>query len=170
VHDTLTNGGFEAPAVGAANYLTIAPCAEPVDFAWAVTTNNADVVSNGYFGTSSVAYEGTQFADLVGYGGTGGIKQSFKTTPGMTYTLGFAYANNPISTTTASALVTLTSSTGNVFFSQTITHDTSTTSAADWTTFGMTFQAADGTTTLTFETTVGGNNGGILIDAVTVAP
>jgi hypothetical protein len=170
VHDTLANGGFEAPSVGTASFLNFGPCAEPADFGWAVTTNNIDLVSNGVLGTTSMAYEGTQSVDLVGTGTTGGIKQSFKTTSGTTYTLGFAYANNPISTTTASALVTLKSSAGNVFLSQTITHNTSTRSAADWTLFNMTFMAADSTTTLTFENTVGATNGGIVIDAVTVAP
>jgi hypothetical protein len=170
VYETLTNGGFEAPAVGTASYLNIAPCAEPAAFGWAITTNNVDLVSNGVLGTTSTAFEGTQAVDLVGVGSTGGIKQSFRTTAGTTYTLGFAYANNAVSTTTASALVTLKSSAGNVLLTQTITHSTSTRSAADWKTLSMSFTAADGITTLTFETTVGGGNGGIVIDAVTVTP
>ena len=66
-----------------------------------MTTNNVDIVNAIYSGAA--AYEGNQYLDLVGYGTTGAIAQGFATTPGRTYDLTFAYANNPWSTPSASA-------------------------------------------------------------------
>jgi hypothetical protein len=48
-------------------------------------------------------------------------------------------------------------------------HNTSTSGNLDWTTYSGSFVANSEFTTLAFNTTLGGNNGGILLDAVAVS-
>jgi len=160
----LTNGSFEDPSIGTwyLNETTSIP-------GWTVTTNNVDVVAQGYNGPSA-AYDGQQYLDLVGYGSTGGIQsQSFATVAGQTYRLTFAYANNPWSTSTASANVRVQDGTSNTLLLQEVTHSGSTTNTLGWSLFSQSF-IADGTSaTIRFDETVGGGNGGVMLDAVGVA-
>ena len=136
---------------------------------WIIFPNNVDLVSGPISGAP--AYNGNNYLDLVGYGSTGGISQVFKTTPGETYDLSFAYGNNPWSTSTASASVNVYGLNGTHIvdlLTADVTHSGSTTSNIYWTVFTETFTADYKLTTLVFNNIVGGNNGGALLDAVSV--
>lgn len=161
------NGGFEAPAIAASTFLNIVGGSEPVGFTWVVTTNNIDVFSNGVLGTTALAYEGLQALDLVGFGSTGAISQTFATSAGQTYRLRFAYGNNPVSTATASADVRVVDGATSLLATS-ITHDTSRLDDFHWSLFDATFVGTGGIVSLSFVNTVGGSNGGILLDGVTV--
>lgn len=157
----ILNGSFETPVVPPATFQNIPVGSEPAGFDWTVVTNSVDLVSN------VLAYEGDQLLDLVGFGSTGAIQQTFATVAGQQYTFFFAYANNPISTTTASADVTITDGV-TTLLSQSITHNTSTISDLDWATLNLSFIATGTSATLLYNNTVGSNNGGILLDAVDI--
>jgi hypothetical protein len=163
----IQDGGFETPDIGDVWYQTFtSPFPTPLD-SW--TPSNVDIVSSLGAPGNAPAYQGVQYLDLVGTGpdgtelSTGMISQTFGTVAGQTYTLSFAYSNNPWSTSTASASVSVDGLSGGV------THDTSTTTDLDWLTYTNTFVATSSSATLTFIETVGSNNGGVLIDAVSVA-
>ncbi len=155
-------GGFETPGIGDVWYQTFT---SPFD-SW--TPSNVDIVSSLGAPGNAPAYQGVQYLDLVGTGldgtelSTGTISQTFGTVAGETYTLTFAYANNPWSTSTASASFSVDGLAGDV------THDTSTTTDLNWLVYTDTFVATSSTATLTFSETVGGNNGGVLLDAISV--
>jgi hypothetical protein len=159
----LQDGGFESPNIGAVWYQTFT---SPFD-GWNPT--NVDIVSSLGAPGNAPAYQGLQYLDLVGTGlngaqlSTGMISQTFMTVPGRTYTLSFAYANNPWSTSTASESVSVDG------LSASVTHNTSTTTDLNWLTYANTFAATSSSATLTFTETVGANNGGVLLDAVSVA-
>lgn len=167
----LTNGGFETPVLDSSNapqgYLDITAGNEAVAgfTGWTITTNGVDIYTNGVLGSSATVYEGVQALDLVGFGSAGGISQSFSTVIGQQYSLSFAYGHNGISTTTASAEVLL-SDTNGTLLDTIITHDNL--SPTEWVLFSQTFTASASTTTLSFTETVGGNNGGVVLDAVSV--
>lgn len=163
----IVNGSFESPVIGAATFLNVAPGGEPAGFDWLVTTNTVDIISQGVLGSTAPMASGTQAVDLVGLGSTGGIQQSFSTVAGMSYTLQFSYANNPIAGGSPSALVTIKDG-SNTLLSQTVTHSTSNGGNFDWNVFSMNFVASGTTATLQFETSVGGNNGGVFVDDVSV--
>lgn len=163
----LVNGGFETPAIGPATFQNIVVGAEPAGFAWTVTNDNVDLFSNGVLSTTAVAYEGVQALDLVGFGSAGGVSQSMSTTLGTTYRLRFAYANNPISTGGASARIDITDG-ATALLARSVTHATSTTSDFDWDLFEATFVGTGNAVTLRFVNTVGQNNGGVFLDAVSV--
>jgi hypothetical protein len=169
VHANLiVNGSFETPVI-APPFLNIGVGGEPAGFAWTVTTNNVDIIRQGAFGWTAPEFDGLQALDLVGFGSTGGIQQAFATTPGQQYTLFFAYANNPGPgvPTPASAAVTITSG-GTTLLNQSISHGTSTTSNFNWTPLSLTFTATGTSAALAFNETVGGANGGIFLDAVSI--
>lgn len=163
----LVNGSFETPAIAPASFFDFGVGGEPAGFAWTVTTNTVDIVSNGWSG--GTAFDGVQWLDLVGFGTTGGVEQTFVTTPGQQYTLSFAYANNPVTGVPGpfSADVAITSGAATLL-NQSISHGTSTTSGLDWTPFSMTLAATGTSATLAFDETVGGPNGGIFLDAVSI--
>jgi uncharacterized protein DUF642/PEP-CTERM motif-containing protein len=168
--DLIVNGGFEFPPIGNVFYqnygtFTNNPYAGPSFQGWAVTTNNVDIV-NPIAGWNAPAYQGAQILDLVGYGSTGAISQSFATTPGQIYLLNFAYGNNPGSGA-AQASVTVFGSSS--LLSALVFHDNSATGNLNWNLYSGSFVANSETTTLAFNTTLGGNNGGILLDAVAVS-
>jgi hypothetical protein len=163
----LVNGSFEVPVVPTADYVNIVSGAEPTGFGWTVDVNNVDVFSQGVLGATGTIYDGTQALDLVGFGTTGKVSQTFATTIGQLYVLSFAYSNNPISTGGASADVVMTSGLSTVL-SQSISHSTATTTDFTWSVFTMNFIAAGTSSTLNFNNTVGANNGGVLLDAVSV--
>jgi hypothetical protein len=167
----LVNGSFETPVIAPASFLDFGVGGEPAGFAWTVTTNTVDIVSNGVFGWTGTAFDDVQWLDLVGFGSTGGIKQTFVTTPGQQYTLLFAYGNNPGPgvPVPVSADVTVTSG-ANTLLNQSISHGTSTTSNFEWTPFSMSFTASGTSASLAFDETVGGANGGVFLDAVSINP
>jgi hypothetical protein len=169
----ITNGSFESPNIGQAWYMEYGSnigqpnYGGPTIDGWTINANtNVDIVSALGAPGGAPAAAGNQYLDLVGTGSTGGISETFSTVAGQTYNLGFDFGNNPWSTSTASALITvsLNGLTANV------THNTSTMNNIDWTPFGMTFVGNGGQMTLSFLNTVGGNSGGVLLDAINVDP
>lgn len=164
----LSNGGFEDPVLAAGTYLNLVPGAEPAGFGWVVLADGVDVFTDGVLGTLVVAAEGVQALDLVGFGSTGGIAQSFMTTWGQPYRLSFQYANNPISTGEAAASLQV----GNgeeTLLSDLVVHSGSSTGGLGWTSYQADFIGTGGALTLSFQTTLGGSNGGIVIDAVAIS-
>lgn len=168
--DLIINGGFEFPSIGSTFYqnygsFTDNPFAGPSFQGWDSTLNNVDIV-NPIVGWNAPAFEGLQILDLVGYGSTGAIAQGFATTPGQQYLLTFAFGNNPTSGP-AGADVTVFGS--GSLLSALVFHNTSVTGNLNWTTYSGSFVANSEFTTLAFNTAQGGNNGGILLDAIAVS-
>jgi hypothetical protein len=168
--DIVLNGSFESPTISFGFYENYGTKTDPTNYggssfdsSWTITTNNVDIVTANGTGWAAPAFVGTQYLDLVGYGSTGGISQSLATKAGQTYELTFAFGNNPGSTNSASALVTV----GDL--SQTVTHTTSTTNDINWTVFSGDFTASSSSTSLSFLETVGSNNGGVLLDGISVS-
>jgi hypothetical protein len=162
----LTNGSFDDVACGLpyCNYGTVADFPVPAGFGWSVPVNNVDVVPGpGTWGTPA---DGRQMLDLVGYGSTGAISQTVATTAGKHYVLTFQYANNPFSGT-GSADVDVTG--GSSLLSDSVTHGGSSPSNLDWKSFYGTFVADGSSATLLFNETVGGGNGGVFLDDVSLS-
>ena len=163
--ELVTNGSFEDPVINT-GYVNQTPPSFP---GWYVTTNNVDIVNPvDQWGAGATAYAGSQVLDLVGFGGTGGISQSLATTAGQTYSLTFAYSNNPGgSANPANALVAL-----NGVTLVDVTHGGALTSNLIWQVSTETFTANTSSTILSFTENDGANgccNGGILLDAVSVS-
>jgi hypothetical protein len=161
----VTNGGFEQPPVSDTCCNTAPPATIP---GWTVTTGNVNVVNGTFNGTTTpgpnLAFEGTQYLDLVGQGGTGGISQTLSLTPGGTYDLTFAFSNNgfsPNESTSASASFMIDGLSG------TVSHSTATASNLNWLIFSGNF-VATGTDTLNFTNLTGGPNEGIFLDAISI--
>jgi hypothetical protein len=158
----VTNGGFEDPTISGPCCSTVPPDSLT---GWTATPN-VNVV-NGTFSSAggvNLAYEGNQYLDLVGQGGTGSISQDIDLMDGVVYTLTFAYSHNlfsPNSATSASAAFSIGTLTGTVF------HDTGDNSNLDWQIFTGNFTAGPGST-LNFTNLTGGVNEGILLDAVSI--
>jgi hypothetical protein len=171
--NVLVNGSFEVPFIGTdfyQNYGTFSnnPWAGPSFSGWTIKPGtNVDIVNPSGIGAwGAPAYDGAQILDLVGYGSDGGIQQKFSTVFGETYAFSFAYANN-LGTPGAAADFHIFGA--NPLLAGSITHSTSGTGNLDWTTYSGTFVADSTTTGLRFNTTFGANNGGILLDAVSVS-
>jgi Protein of unknown function (DUF642) len=174
---SLLNGGFELPALPNPSWLVIAPGAEPADFGWSVLEDvdiNHVGWSSGQGVLSAPAKDGIQYLDVVAFGANGALQQTVDVVPGASYVLALSYANNPITepvqatfSATVSARVC-----DHTIFSETVSHTTSTKSDFDWTAFSKTFVAPAAIVTLEITETVGGGNGGIILDAVslTLAP
>jgi Protein of unknown function (DUF642)/PEP-CTERM motif len=133
---------------------------------WVVTTNNVDLVSVLAGVWSAAPKSGNQYLDLVGFGNTGGIAQSFATTVGKVYNVSFWFGNNPDSTSTASADVVVLGAPG---ISTEFSHSFSATNNIGWTQFFGSFTANSAVSEIEFTNTVGANNGGVLLDSVSVA-
>ena len=157
----LVNGSFDNTPCGA-GYCNYAGGGEPAGFGWTVTSNNVDIVPGP--GTWGTPQDGAQMLDLVGYGSTGGIAQSFATTIGATYNLSFYYANNPYPSGADSAQVTVTGA--GSLLSSGFTHTTSTPSNMDWVHFTGSFTADSNVTTLAFNETAGGGNAGVFFSGL----
>jgi len=159
----VTNGGFESPTISDPCCNTVPPDPLP---GWTATPN-VNVVNGTFSSTNgNLAFEGTQYLDLVGQGGTGSIYQDLTTSIGQTYTLTFAYSHNlfaPNEATSASASVAV----GSLF--GILMHNTGDTSNLDWRVYTNTFTASGTTTRLTFTNLTGGPNEGLLLDSVSVA-
>jgi hypothetical protein len=166
VQAAILNGSFETPVIASASFLNVAPGAEPSGFGWTVVTNTVDIFSVGVLGTTALVADGNQALDLVGLGSTGAIEQSFATALGQIYTLTFAYANNTGSG--ASSAQVAISDGLNSLLNQSVSHSTSNGVDYDWTSFSANFTATGTTAVLRFTNTLGGNNGGILLDKVAV--
>lgn len=170
--DLIVNGGFEFNPVAGfyENYGTFSnnPYTGPFFQGWTITLNNVDLVNPLAPGAwNAPAYEGSYLLDLVGYGNTGAISQTFNTLPGQQYLLQFAFGNNPGSTSSASANVDVFGS--GSLLSAVIFHNTSASGNLNWTIYSGAFVANSESTTLNFNNVLGGSNGGILLDAVQVS-
>jgi hypothetical protein len=174
--DVITNGDFEFPPINTfyQNYgaQTNSPYSGATfDTNWSIPTNNVDIV-NPMIGWGASAFQGNQILDLVGYGSTGAVSQSFATNIGQQYQLSFAYSDNPGSGFTAQsaaqAAVFVLGATPGYLLSATISHDNAVSGNLNWSLFSGTFVATSETTTLNFNTLFGQNNGGIMLDAVAV--
>jgi len=165
----LTNGDFENPNLGTFGFqfdTTVIP-------GWTVI-NTVDLTTTG---CCFPAFSGHQAVDLVGTLSTGGLTQTFATTPGQTYDLTFAYSHNYTASffpggpfiTSASASVSVVDNLNNSLLSNTVTH-TNANPLPDYTLFSQTFVADTALTTLTINNLTGGFNGGIYLDDVSVDP
>ena len=149
-NDPVTSGYYNIASSGADNVT-------PADFDWTVTNGNVDIIAHNSFG-GSFSNAGLDGIDLVGYGSTGGITQTFNLPSAGTYYLAFQY-QTPY-TTGAGADVTFNGVTVNVV----------------GTTTDKFYYAAvtglSGANTLSFVSTGGGANSGLYIDnvQVTAAP
>jgi hypothetical protein len=169
--DLIVNGGFEFPSIGNVFYqnygtFTNNPYAGPGFQGWTITLNNVDIVNPVAGPWNAPAFQGLQILDLVGYGSTGAISQSFTTTPGQTYLLTFGYSNNPGSGAAEASVIVFGSSS---LLSALVSHSTAASGNLNWNTYSASFIANSETTTLAFNNTIGGSNGGIMLDAVAVS-
>ncbi len=168
--DLILNGGFEQPVGGA---LIVGPGSEPAGFGWSVIAGTID------FGPIPFSpfilyspFEGDQVLDLNG-NQRGTITQTFSTTPGNSYLLEFAYADNPDESGIKSADINVVDVASSFsLLASSVSHSTSTNSPidADWTLFSRQFTATGALTQLTFTSTSFSNSasGGIILDAVSV--
>ncbi len=179
----LINGGFEAPAIGGffANYASGSTAIN----GWTVDAftpsggsgGNVDIV-NGIFtpGGPSPAAEGVQFLDLVGTGTVGSIYQTFSTIAGTKYNVNFSYSHNLFAgAPSASGIVGVYGAgfgAGNfnlLLPFEAVSHSTGTSTNLDWKTHAFSFTATGIETTLAFGNDSGGNNAGLLLDAISVS-
>jgi len=162
--NSIANGGFEEPITP--TFLEVVAPNSTTITGWTVAAGTVDVVNaagNGF--DIGPAAAGAQYLDLNGTN-AGTISQSFSTTPGGTYELSFAYANNYDPPTSLTAQVTLSDSSGTLL-STSVSHSDSTAGNLNWTGFNQLFTARGLSTTLTFASQNTGN-GGIFLDAISV--
>jgi hypothetical protein len=168
----LVNGNFDAVSIGSQSYYNIGANGDHASltgFGWTVTTNNVDIVNAAgiYGGSQPADGASAQLLDLVGYGATGGISQTFATQKGATYRLSFDYSNNPYSTHEASAAVQVVGASS--LLGATVDH----TGAVQhgnlgWATFTGSFTADSGQATLSLAELIGGASGGVYLEDISV--
>jgi hypothetical protein len=126
--------------------------------------NNVDDVNTSLYPAFSGA---TDSLDMEGdVGASGVINQSFATTPGVTYNLSFAYANNPDNPGTGAMANVLVTGAG-VLLSQDVSHNGSTFTNMNYLLFSQDFVANSALTTLQYSALT--NTGfGIALDAVDI--
>ena len=159
--ELIVNGGFEAPVVSGPCCSTVPPDALP---GWTATPNVNVVVGTFASTNGNLAFQGNQYLDLVGQGGTGSISQACATNAGSRYNISFAYSHNLFnpSVTSASASLSVAG------LLDTISHSTGTNANLDWRSYFGTFTATGASTTLNFTNLTGGANEGIFLDAVSI--
>lgn len=159
--ELIVNGGFEDPTISDPCCSTVPPDPLP---GWTATPN-VNVV-NGTFSSSAgnLAFEGGQYLDLVGQGGTGSISQSINTVVGQLYTLSFAYSHNLFNQAVpgASASFSIDGLNG------VVAHATGSNANLDWQGYSANFLATGTSATLNFTNLTGGANEGIFLDAISV--
>jgi hypothetical protein len=167
----LSNGGFENDdAVSTAYpYYNIGPdlhsdpqggadFAVPSDFGWTVSNGNVDIITYTTYGPAP-ANGGLSGLDLVGYGSTGEISQTINTVAGQSYDVSFVFENNPGFADPTAAVVVNFGSIGTV---------TGVGGLGGWQTYTNTFQATGPTTTFSLNETLGGSNGGVFLDNISI--
>jgi hypothetical protein len=175
--NVIVNGSFESPSIGSEFYQNYGTETNPTNYVgpsflgWTVKPDtNVDIVNPSGIGAWGVsAYSGNQILDLVGYGSTGGIQQIFSTVSGKTYLFSFAYGNNPGSTADTGAAADFHIYGASPLLAGSVSHDTSEIGNLNWSIYTGTFVADSSLTGLRFNTTFGINNGGILLDAVSIS-
>lgn len=157
----LVNGSFEEPVT---SVYTVIPAGSSDLTGWVILSGSVDVVGPG----SWPAYEGDQTLDLDG-DQPGAIEQSFATIVGGSYSISFAYSNNPYGgQNPAWANVSLSGLGLADLLDVDITHGDSTVGDMDYFLFSFAFIANSNLTTLRFASLNGGSSGGIVLDAVSV--
>jgi hypothetical protein len=160
----LVNGGFEVPS-----QFSVYPGTEPAGFAWKVTSGDLEAFDSTTFGASFSAFEGNRITDTNGVSDATFV-QTFATVPGLTYSLMFAYSNNPFAGSGSLAFEVSDEVIANpLLLDGQVQHGTSTVVNPDWTFFApVAFTASSVSTRLKFRSFNSGLNGGVLLDAVTV--
>jgi len=172
IHSTnaqiIINGGFESPDTPTYTHIS---AGQNTIASWVVGLHSVEVgdaVGNGFL--VGAAFEGAQYLDLTGTG-RGRLTQAFATTPGLLYTLTFAYTDNYFeSSTPAAATVRLFDGLGDRL-NRTITHTGAVAGDYKWSVFNEQFTALQNTTRLEFTSLTSspnGHSGGIMLDAVQV--
>jgi hypothetical protein len=172
----IVNGNFENFIVGPndivfpgfVRFFSPPPNTDIMD--WTITgssgghLNNVDDVMTSHY----PAFDGATFSlDMEGDVGTSGvINQSFATTPGVTYNLSFAYANNPDNPGFGASMNALVTGAG-VLLNQDVSHDLSTFTNMNYLLFSQDFVANSALTTLQFSA-LSDSGFGIALDAVDV--
>jgi len=152
----ITNGGFEA---------SNSPIATPTG--WVNIGHSDGIITYAAFGTP--AYEGLNYYDLGGYGGSGGpigdgIGQSFATVLGQTYTVTFG-----LSAENLKGDETLTVTAGSASVDYMLVVDGTGVFKRAFTTETFDFTATSAMTSLSFVHTAGkGGNNDPMIDGVSV--
>lgn len=159
----VVNGSFESPLIDN-------PCCNTITAGnafpgWDVTEGDVNQVAGTYAsaGFANLALQGTQYLDLIGQSGAGGISQVLSTVVGQTYRFTFGYSHN--------LFAGLPSASG--FFdvgglSGTVTHSTGTNADLDWQAFTGTFTATSTSTLLSFRNLTGDGSAGLLLDDIVV--
>jgi hypothetical protein len=169
----ISDGDFDiAPQPGLAQQYYINYSSSLPGSFWNVLDNNVDVVGSGPtpYGMTPPIGISCCVVDLVGFGNTGGIYQAFTPAVSGLYRLSFQYANNFYSTNTASAAVEIgTTPGGNSILNDSVTHSNSSAANMLWDLYTFTIYLTGSTPVyLGFDTTSGGNSGGVVITDVAV--
>jgi len=133
---------------------------------WTIVSGSVDLVGSSYW----PAFSGVQSIDLDG-DNAGTISQTFATTPGSTYKVGFWYSNNTGTSATVGMHVSVvdSSATPLTLFGTSVTHQGATNSNMNYIDDTGTFTADTTSSTLTFASTDSpGSDQGIALDAVSV--
>jgi MSHA biogenesis protein MshQ len=143
------NGGFELASVVPGQFNTMSGGDTRIT-GWTVIGNDIN-----YIGTYWVPSEGNRSIDMLGQNSTGGVAQTFATTPGAIYDVQFDLAGNP---TGGPANKSMTVSAAGA--TQTFSFDTTnrSTGSMGWATQTFTFTATGSTTTLSFLASSPGNS------------
>lgn len=157
----LVNGGFEQPSVPGSCCTTTPPDALP---GWSVTAGDVNVVI-GTFGSTNgnLAYQGSQYLDLVGQAPNGALQQSFATIAGQTYTVSFAYSHNLFGGAPSASGTFSVDVLGGL-----LTHTGGTTNDLGWSTYFGQFVANGSSATIAFAGAQSTDNAGLFLDAVSV--
>jgi Protein of unknown function (DUF642) len=162
----ISGGGFETPALAPLTILTLS-AGDGTLSPWTIGGQTVDLVAKNGGSVIGEPFGGNQFLDLSGTPGPGVISQAFTTTPGETYFLRFAYANNYAGSPEGAAANILISDAQGVLLTSFIQHNTSAPSSLDWTVFTAVFTAREGSATVSFQSTTPGL-GGILLDEISI--
>jgi subtilisin-like proprotein convertase family protein len=129
---------------------------------WLVNFGSIDLVANGYSG--STAYQGNYYIDLDG-SAPGEISTNISTIAGATYTLNFAYTENPNAATTPKVAVKI-----NGITRKTVTANiVNSWASLNWQTTSVVFTASSSSTFLVFDSLdPSGDISGVLLDAVSL--
>ncbi len=160
--ELLGNGGFENQTFpGTTSYYNVGPSGSganypvPAGFDWAVSNGNVDIISYQSYGPAPT--DGGKYGlDLVGYGSTGEISESFYTVKGDTYNVSLNYKSNPGVTNPTAAILVNGVAIGSV------------TGGTDWQTYTNSFVSTGGKVTFALNETYGYANGGVFLDNVSV--
>ncbi len=160
--ELLANGGFESQTFpGTTSYYNVGPSGSgadysvPAGFGWTVGNGNVDIISYQSYGPAPTN-GGNYGLDLVGYGTTGEISQTFNTVAGRIYHVSLDFESNPGVANPTAAILVNGSQIGSV------------TGGTSWQTYTNSFVGTGGMTTFALNETYGINNGGVFLDNVSV--